>query len=346
MENVRLGLNISEISKEKRNPVIMVTRVLAMWMIIGCHVSSWLAIPAVAMVFNVGVYVFLVISGMLYAEKPINDGVEFIKKRWIKLCIPMYYLYAFLLLFNILNGKPQVIQSIPTYLLNFQGIEFIITALKPYQINGMGHLWFLTAIMACYFLLIPVKKLERRKDRKEELRTAPLFVVLFLVDILFVYTVRVQLNYFITFFLGYVLAGYISKLGKQQYILLSVTMILAVLTRLICKSWADGTVLYNDLVVPFTHIALAFWILGTVQFTARCVPDAMKICAESRVITWLDKFSLYLYMTHYMFLVGPLYVSHLSISVPMQLLVFLSGAFASGMLLQTISEATIRRIRV
>lgn len=346
MENTRFGLNISEISKEKRNPVITVTRVLAMWMIIGCHVSSWLAIPALAMVFNVGVYIFLAISGMLYAEKPINDGVKFIKKRWIKLCIPMYYLYAFLMLFNILNDRPQVIQTIPEYLLDLQGIEFIITGLKSYQINGMEHLWFLTAIMACYFLLIPVKKVEKREDGKENVRIVLLFVVLFLADILFVYTFRVQLSYFITFFLGYVLAGRISKLGKQQYILLSVAMILAVLTRLICKSWVDGTVLYNDLVVPFTHIVLAFWIFGTVQFAARCAPGALKACAENQVITLLDKFSLYLYMTHYMFLVGPLYVSHLSVSLPMQLLVFLLGAFVSGMLLKTISEATIRRIGV
>ena len=298
------------------------------------------------MILNVGVYVFLLISGMLYAKKTIVDGVGFIKKRWIRLCIPMYYLAAFLLIFNILNGRPQVLWSIPTYLLDLQGMEFIVSGWKPYQMNGLGQLWFLTAIMICYFLLIPVKKLEKRGTGDRKVHAPFIFAMLFLADIFLAYTLRVQLNYFITFFLGYALGDCAQRLGRKQYGLMTAAMICAMAVRLLCRSWVDGTVLYNDLVVPFTHMVLALWIFGTIQFAARCAPGVIKMCAESRGMVWLDKNSLYLYMTHYMFLVGPLYISSLPIPVPMQLLVFLAGAFVSEIILRWISEETIRRIRV
>lgn len=339
------GLNCTSpaISVGKRDYVISVVRVIAMWMIIGCHISSWLSISSLAMVLNVGVYIFLLISGILYAKKSISDSAGFIKNRWLKLCIPMYYLVIFLLFFNLFSLKTDVLKTIPTYLFNLQGLEFIIPRIRLYQMNGLGHLWFLTVIMLCYFLLIPLKKSEEN-IRNWSTYIPLIFIILFLASIFLAYTIKVQLNYFIAFLLGYMIGKHTFKVTAPKYLVSTLCMIFAMMIRLLCKNYADGTIMYNDLVVPFTHIVLAFWIYQTVQFTAQCAPNIMKFCSESKAINWLDRSSLYLYMTHYMFLVGPIYVNMLPFSKPIQLLFFLIGTFASGIALRYISEKTIHRI--
>ena len=63
----------------KRNYTVGITRVVSMFMIIGCHVFSWLGINSLAMILNVGVYTFLIISFILRrydkaSEKAIVDG--------------------------------------------------------------------------------------------------------------------------------------------------------------------------------------------------------------------------------------------------------------------------------
>lgn len=47
-----------DLSKGKRNDAVGITRVISMFMIIGCHVFSWLEINSLAMILNVGIYIF------------------------------------------------------------------------------------------------------------------------------------------------------------------------------------------------------------------------------------------------------------------------------------------------
>ena len=76
-----------------KNNAISVIRVLSMMMILLCHLFMWLNIDMLAMLFNVGVEVFLLISGYLYSNREIGAPIEFIKKRWIKICIPLYIFF-------------------------------------------------------------------------------------------------------------------------------------------------------------------------------------------------------------------------------------------------------------
>lgn len=343
MSDVELNSSSQLAFGKEQNHVITIVRVMAMWMIIGCHVSSWLAIPFLAMALNVGVYVFLLISGMLYAKKPIPDGIRFVKRRWLKICIPMYYLTAFLLVLNIFTTNNGIIEAIPIYLLNLQGIEFIVSGLHPCQINGLGHLWFLTVIMLCYFLLIPVKKIEKKLSNRPVLISF-IFLILFAADILAVYTIKVQLSYFIVFFLGYIIGCCTEEIKNRAYLLYTISMFFAIIIRLLCRFYADGTIIYNDLVVPFAHTVLAIWIYKTVRFVAQKVSRIVNVCAKSNLVVWMEKGSLYFYMTHYMFLVGPLYVNRLPFSIIVQLMVFLGVTFLSGIILQYISEKTVCRI--
>lgn len=69
----------------KRNSVIQIARIIAMISIILCHIIKYYTfIPGsqfLNVVFNVGVQIFLLISGFLYGQKKINDFHLFFVRR-------------------------------------------------------------------------------------------------------------------------------------------------------------------------------------------------------------------------------------------------------------------------
>ena len=325
----------------KRNNTVGIARVISMFMIIGCHLCSWLGINSLAMILNVGVYVFLIISGILYSKKTITQPWTFLKKRWCKLCIPMYLLFLLLLIYNIAVSNYNAIRSVPTYLINLQGLGFIINSLDLPYINELGHLWFLTVIMLCYMLLVIVKKIENRISFKAT-SVATSMVAFCILDVVFSYTINVQLHYFIAFFIGYILGKIEERISLRNYLCLSGTMLCAMVIRLIMRILCDGTITYNSIVAPFTHIVLALWIYTTIQYICRANPDFTALVAESNVMNWLDGLSLYVYMTHYMFLVGPFCIDMLLCPKFVQLFVFGASTFISASVLKLLSQKTIQ----
>ena len=87
---------------------------------------------------------------------------------------------------------------------------------------------------------------------------------------------------------------------------------------------------------------LAIWICVTVQFISQKFPDVVRVLARSKLTKWTEELSMHLYMTHYMFLVGPFYVHKLPYSKPIQLLFFFVGTVVSALLLRYISEKVLR----
>lgn len=337
-------LSLDNLPKRKRNDAVGIARVISMFMIVGCHLMSWIGINLLAMILNVGVYIFLIISGILYSTKEISQPWLFIKNRWSKLCIPMYLLVLFLLIYNIVVSEYDAIRSIPIYLTNLQGLGFIVCRLDIPQMNGLEHLWFLTAIMLCYLLLLIVKKIEDHISSKSTAVVAVSIGVFCVLDVVLAYKIKVELHYFIAFFIGYAFGRITKRISLRNYLCLSGAMLCAMAIRLMMRSLFDGTITYNDIVVPFTHIVLAIWIYRTIQYACQITPNFIKSVAQSKVMNWLDGLSLYVYMTHYMFLVGPFYISALPCSKFIQLLVFFSGTLISAWILKVLSQKVIRMI--
>lgn len=250
----------------------------------------------------------------------------------------MYILVLFLIIYNIFTSDYSVIQSIPTYLTNLQGIGFIIYGLSLPQINGLGHLWFLTVIMLCYLLLIIIKRIENLVTLNATSVLAVFVTVFFIFDIVLAYTIHIQLNYFIAFLIGYAFGKIKKQISLSKYLWLSGIMSFTMVIRLLTHRFIDNTITYNNIIVPFTHIILAVWIYNTIQYACQTIPNFMKSVAQNNVMHWLDKLSLYIYMTHYMFLVGPFYIDVLPFSKSVQLLAFVVGTFISAYILKLISS--------
>ena len=128
---------------DNKNYSISGIRLLSLLMIITCHIFQYLKIE-LAWWFNVGVQVFLCISGFLYGQKKITDTVTFYKHRFKKILIPYYVVF-------IIAGTLQFFFARSDLDLKcFLGGLFCKTT-----INGGGHLWFVGTILLCYVLNIP-----------------------------------------------------------------------------------------------------------------------------------------------------------------------------------------------
>lgn len=264
------------------------------------------------------------------------------KRRYLKLCIPMYVMAFFLILYNVCNQNVEVLKSIPTYLFNLQGVEFVIYGFHLPYINGLEHLWFLTVIMMCYLALPVVKKMERYKYWETKNIVIAIMAVLFVISTAFSYLANVQIYYFIAYFIGYLIGKDGQKLTKRSYALTTVTMIFAMAIRILMQKNLDGTILYNSIVVSVTHIILAIWIYSTIRFVSEKLPNLMRNLSQSKLISWIENLSMYLYITHYMFLIGPFYVNDYSVSRTIQLVWFFSGTLLSACLLKYITEKIFR----
>lgn len=327
-----------------KNTVIGLARVLSMLMIIGCHLASWLNINTLAMILNVGVYIFLIISGALYSTKHIANAWSFIKNRWFKLCVPMYLFVFIILIYNIITSNYEALHSIPIYLLNLQGVGFIVYGISLPQMNGLGHLWFISAIMLCYVLLIAVKEIERYFSEAPCPCIYFVLPCLLFLDFILAYTVNIQLHYFIAYFIGYWVGKKSIFLSGKRYLMITIAMVFALGIRLFSHNAIDGTVSYNDIIVPFTHIMLAVWIYMSIQYVYQNATGFMTTLANSKLINWLESLSLYIYITHYVFLIGPFYIDNLPFPTGIQLVVFFIAALASAVLLKYLSQKTIKAL--
>lgn len=126
---------------QPRNYSISLIRLISLIFIVTCHIQQYLYIE-LAWWFNVGVQIFLCISGFLYGQKDVGEVTEFYKKRFKKILIPYYIAF-------ISYGVIQYIFARNV----FYNRAFLLGLIAGHsQIEGGGHLWFIRYILLCYIL--------------------------------------------------------------------------------------------------------------------------------------------------------------------------------------------------
>ena len=167
------------ISAEESNAIVII-RATAMFSIILCHLFQAYD-NYLASVFNIGVQVFLVMSGYLYGKKTITNWSQWAEKRFMKLYVP-YFIVAATATLLLLYFKPETIKwyKIIALLINVQGFRLVFhDYIPPLSFSGLSHLWFMTAIMFAYFTTPLLQKLKKYSE---------LCMVILLGSVLFIYT--------------------------------------------------------------------------------------------------------------------------------------------------------------
>ena len=254
-----------------------------------------------AQFFNVGVSMFIVLSGYLYGMNRIKNPVrKWYYKRWIRICVPEYiFAFVLLLIHLVLSKKIEALNWI-VLLLNLQGFEIYV--------NGAEHLWYLTVILFCYLITPLLDKLFKpEKPSVSAVLSVLLSVSVFsVVCAYFIHRhTAIYLLYVLLYITAFLLGRYCkSFIRERNAFLCSGFAGVFFLIRLAGKIFADGSTLYDVFIVGITQGGIALCLLFAV-----C---SLKKIKAFKALFWFDKISYEFYLVHYMFLIGPLYLFNLT----------------------------------
>ncbi len=301
---------------EKRRNEISILRIISMFMIVLCHIIGYYTfIPGytkLGNVFNVGVYVFLLISGFLYGNKKIVTAKGFLVwygKRIKKIHLPVLVVVIVdLLILKFCFNMTIPLKTQISYLLNLQGLQHI--AWKQCvdimtEITNLGPLWFTTVIMLCY-LFVPLfgKIREKLKDNDNKIKIdifsiACCCVIAYIVQV----TTCIILFYFVTFYIGFVLSDYLcyfKNMNVSKLVCLMSGGLIFQILRLILMKPFDGNMIYVSY-TSVSHIALALCIFVFFVFLGERYKNRFDKLADLKICKYLDKESFNIYLVHGLF---------------------------------------------
>lgn len=273
---------------EQESIFVSVSRVIAMLMIVVCHIlqaydNNW------AYVFNVGVQMFFLLSGFLYGRKDEINCKNFLMSRLKKVYFPYLIYFTIAVLCLILFSLVQISwNQMVVYILNLQGFVG-----KP--IEGLNHLWFLSVLMLCYILTPVIKKLLRKKCWVTVLG----LLIIAIIEYLLLQKKYAMFTWVALYLLGIIIGEKEIKYAKCVGLLsVCVTvLIISLLPGIDALSQSE----YSHISVWF-HVSLSLSILTIFYFAlTKFWADECKV---PRILDWLDKYSYEIYLVHHLFILG------------------------------------------
>ena len=287
-------------AKENYDYSISFIRLVSTVLIITCHFMQYFG-NGLAWWLNVGVQIFLCMSGYLYGKRDkISDDMAFYRNNFIKILADYYVvIIPVILLYNIFF--PQYIS-----------IMTAVKALLTYgTVLGGEHLWYISYCLFCY-LMTPF--LFRYFKRGKHIVRS--FLVLSILAIAMTETFFKYFNsawifcYILGFFLGNI-SSRESEIYRRISFLVVVGAVLfnsfRVLQDYLLKLEFNGTAasVYGKL-CSYAHVFLGVALFITLKFVFSRVlmngcPDSIK-----SVCLYTDKYSYDVYLVHQFFIHGPL----------------------------------------
>lgn len=275
---------MQRVLSDSESSAISLLRVISMCGIVVCHLLQGYDNPY-CYLFNIGVQVFLAISGYLYGCKTIHSWrpwfIARLKKLYIPylvfflVCIPFYYCYAC----NEINPVKIIL-----YIFDLQGV-----AGSGGVIKGLSHLWFMSAIAICY-LFVPILQYFRNFSF-----SLPLLFIVAALELFFIRFAEWQFSWLLVFALGY----FYASDCKRCRMMIALLMTILFLCSLVFVSWND--ILQNGFWNLLLHVSGG--VLAVIITTT--LSKWFSFSFGKRILKVVDKYSYEVYITHHIFILGP-----------------------------------------
>lgn len=312
---------------ENESIALSYIRICAVSLIVLCHFcqaydNRW------AYVLNVGVQIFIALSGFLYGHKNIDNWKLWYKKRFIKLYIPVFiFLTLSLPFYYIIHRETFNVLGMLCNYCNLQGFPFVLGGVE--LIPGTRHLWFLTAIALCY---LSTPFLQVLKNNANVL--FPILCVLLLMSYkLFPGTYAFIVSWILLYSIGYMYACLSNKYSILYLLLITVALI----AILMFVHW-DNMLAYFDKYGRLFHDLLGCLILfGGFKFLC-----SLKNIRLNSFLSLIDKYSYHIYIIHYFFLIGPFSLAHITHNNYINILIATATIIMFTTLLVYLSNSFVR----
>lgn len=262
---------------------ISTLRFVAMLCIVACHICQLYGLAA-AWVLNVGVQVFLVISGWLYGlHANFTDTNRWYGRRLVRIVVPYW-----LVLIPLLMADALLTAHVPTMKQVILSVTCVRSGLVP---NG-AHLWYVSAILLCYLVTPLLGWLWSRW------RFWP--IVLFSA-ILFAVGNRLVAEGM--WCCCYVMAFGVGRLVRDGVPEVHALSGVAIICSVGCV--VSGAISGMIAISPYylLHLFGGFLSFSLGKLAARSNPIVPGGCVE-RILKWSDKYSYEVYLTHQLLILG------------------------------------------
>ncbi|MBE6336795.1 MAG: acyltransferase [Lentimicrobiaceae bacterium] len=306
---------------------------IAMSFIIVCHIFQAYG-NELAFWFNVGVQLFLIISGYLYYTKDYsNESVlRILKQQFIKILLP-YYVWLGIVIVIYLLFSPQSLTT----------ISVIYSFFCSGTLLGQGHLWFIPYILLCY-LITPYLYYIKRKIHNTNLISTSIIWLIILGCIFII--MKLYKSYFkpeiiSCYIIGYAIADIFSRFkrnnirNKITFIICMAAIVFNAIKIYYCyfyKSELAGVfALIFAYFKSYTHVVLGLSIF--LLFIHLC--NNVKY---NKILSFSDKYSYEIYLVHALFILSPLNLIFISDYVILNIVMAIVSTIICGMLLKYISS--------
>lgn len=275
-------------------------RIMGTAMILLCHFTEQSKnryLNMSAQFFNVGVAMFFILSGFLFGLQGNVTGnvLKWYCKRVKRIYIPFELFAISLFIIHIYCGISVLKIDWLWFVLGLQG--------SVVGIYGGEQTWFITALLICYLMTPLISKIINLVEKSDSKKNLFLLIVL-LIPLCLALVSPVFIKTMFSPVCWYMLAFYLGtkweriEVTKKRSILAAIIMCFVFALRIIVRVLADGTILYDRIVISYTQYIAAFCIFLIVAYVFRNKK-------ASRVVTWISSISFEIYLYHYMFCVGP-----------------------------------------
>lgn len=297
----------------KKDYSISFVRLVSMFLIITCHVFQFYG-NELAWWFNVGVQIFLFISGYLYSKKEVPDAKEFYKKQLTKILLP-YYIYIFFVSFIYLSFDKQL----------FLISDFVKSLFLVGNLKGLEHLWFIRYIVICY-LVTPLLHYMLKKCQKNNCKIFKLISLVVFNEFISLITKNfINGTWINCYILGIFFNNYynITKDNNKRCLLILIPLtfnFIEILIKYILKLKIVGI----ELVAFNKFCNISHLLLGILLFY--CLKEIYKYVSKYIKDSFLDTsdaFSYYIYITHHIFVLGKYSVFKYKFNIVILIIIYL-----------------------
>lgn len=318
-----------------RDYSISLIRFVAMLFIVFCHFMQYFG-SELAWWFNVGVQIFLCISGFLYGRKgKIENDLKFYKKNFAKILLDYYIVIVPVILIFALFFSDKL------------SVDLIIKVLLiANTLEGGGHLWYIPYCLLCYLITPFLSRFFYNNSEKK------IVVKFFVLSVIAVLITELFFNYFnsawiVCYILGYCLGIFSTKEKIKFYNLISCLIVVGAVFMNLIQILQDyvlqlgiNGITYSLYLrfCNFAHVLLgvALFIVLKRLFGAvfkKGYPKAIeKLCLFS------DRYSYDVYLVHQFIIFAPLSLMNVTTITAINIFITLIAIIALAIIVNLVSK--------
>ena len=325
-----------------RNSAVAFARIAAMLLIMICHTyNKWI----IGTLTTVGISVFLLISGYLYGTRDISDPFTFLKKRYMTITFPaVVFVLAMAVYYWFHARNDLIIPMVILFIFNLQGMNKLFSRIPSIEMGpGVLHLWFLTALMACYLLMIGVKKIEKKHPVSRRTCRIMLIVSTLIAFLGGLPEYKIRFNLIQIFFFGYWYAQQKTEMTLKKLVAWVMMMLTTAVPMWILLKKMPDSGLYIGAGYIWRNL-LGICIFFFFLYLQQRFPQTMDGLGNNRVVFHIDRLSYYIFIVHYIFSSGPFCVFTLPVAFPLQMLIFAAVTLLCAEILMALCKPVIRMV--